>query len=267
MSFQIRQNNLICIQTQFIEKTNGSIVVLKSANDLEKWKKKGYSSKNSAKTIQSLTTYWKSPTWKEHITILSQSVKFKSDVDGNTTQCIDPFLFRQNKINTCLKKWDIIDEKNKPVPVSVENIDNLPAEIVNELLSHFEELTEIKSDDIKQIEDTCMHFFKGKGDKAKIADYESVVPYIYEHIICRNYQVLPNLVRELDYFDFNIHLRLCIIKEQLEKEFMANLSGVKTGSSGGGKKAPATRKGGGLHKSMQQTKLIKFEDGRRPPPV
>lgn len=254
------------MQTLYVEKNNGGIVIIKNANDLATWNSKGYKNHDhpvkSNKMVQSIISYWKTLTWKEYMDLLGQSIRYKKDIDGNPVQFVDGLALRQNKIAMCLKKWDLKDDEGNDISVTPDNINQLPAEIANEMVSYFEQLSELSSDDMKHIEESSAHFFRGQGDKNKIPDYESIIPFIYEHIIARTYKIHPYQVREMSQYDFNVHLRLCIQYEYLEKEFKANLAGAKSGK-GSKEKSEPPRKGGGTKKVMNSTKLVHFTDGRR----
>ncbi len=59
-------------------------------------------------------------------------------------------------------------------------------------------------------------------------------------------------IRAMDYYDFQVHLRLAMVKENIEREFRMALEGIDPKAK---KKAPKAEdffrpKGGGAHKSQ-----------------
>jgi hypothetical protein len=73
-------------------------------------------------------------------------------------------------------------------------------------------------------------------------------------------------VRNMDYKDFQAHLRLCLIAEQAEREFKMNVMGIATGAGPAGKKSKGKyRKGGGtirdtITENIKLTKPLTKED-------
>lgn len=52
--------------------------------------------------------------------------------------------------------------------------------------------------------------------------------YIYEHIIAKAYNWSLEEIRSLDYYDFQVHLRMCIVSESVDNEFKMSLAGHST---------------------------------------
>lgn len=256
MSLCLNPNkNFICIHTMYVTLANGAIRIIKNSEDMKKWKNQGYSENNLDRKINCLTTYWKPLTWNEYNKIASQSQVSKIIPDNRISSSVDMFKFKQLKLKHCLKKWNLRDENNEEVPVTPDNIDNLPADIANEILDHFEDVAEIKSTDLENLEQAAYHFFQNKGDKEKISDYDNALAYIYEHIIARNLKIDIGIIRDWNLYDFHAHLRLCVIYEHINREFESNIAGVKLGKSSGKSSMPKQK---GTQKSMQSTKLLKF---------
>lgn len=51
--------------------------------------------------------------------------------------------------------------------------------------------------------------------------------YVYEHILAKHYSWSLEAIRDLDVHDFFMHLRICMIHENLDKEFSARLAGAE----------------------------------------
>lgn len=56
---------------------------------------------------------------------------------------------RDMKLVQCLKKWDLLDENGRDLPVTQENIDSLQPEVVTYLLDELEEISSVSYDDSK----------------------------------------------------------------------------------------------------------------------
>lgn len=150
----------IAIETYYVEevKKHGNSVFkfIKSREDFEDWKKKGYvvegeqTSDKQDKIIRKLVTHWTKPTWKDQNTIISRSLKTTTSADGRTINELDGVKYRDLKLKLCLKKWSLVDEDSgEPVPVNHEIIDRLDPVVAQELLSSFERVTEPTPDDLK----------------------------------------------------------------------------------------------------------------------
>ncbi len=80
-----------------------------------------------------------------------------------------------------------------------------------------------------------------------------MLPFIYEHLIIKHYKWTLNYTRSIDNYDFQIHLRLCLVSEAMDREVRMAIAGHPVGKSK--KRAPTaeevltgakgTRKGGG----------------------
>ena len=57
--------------------------------------------------------------------------------------------------------------------------------------------------------------------------------YVYEHILARHYGWSLNEIRAMDLQDFYIHLRICSVREDVEREFQAKLATGNFGGSSG----------------------------------
>ncbi len=63
-------------------------------------------------------------------------------------------------------------------------------------------------------------FFEGK--KTNLHE----LPYIYEHMIAFHYGWSLTEIRDMDIQDFNIHVRLCSVRDSIEKDFQAKIVGA-----------------------------------------
>ena len=153
---------------------------IKSKDEFEEWKAKGYKPRQEIeqllnpkpqiqpsgpvsaedtkkepepvedkKIIEQVSTHWKRLTWKDQNVIFSQSLKTIAGPDGQTHSDLDPLSYRDLKLKTCLKSWDLKDDQGNPVKITHDVIDNLTPEVASELIANFERVTEPSENDLK----------------------------------------------------------------------------------------------------------------------
>jgi len=96
--------------------------------------------------VKVLNTKWKVLTWKEQTEITKASTVY-NPVDG--VQDIDFFKYRDLRIKKCMVGWDMVDDKNVPVPLESNTIDMLPADIVISLISKYDSETSLTEEEQK----------------------------------------------------------------------------------------------------------------------
>jgi len=67
-------------------------------------------------------------------------------------------------------------------------------------------------------------------------DNTETLPYIYEHLMLKHTGMNLTEIRNMRYDEFQIHLRLCMISEGLDREFQAGLAGASTKKKAGASK-------------------------------
>lgn len=55
---------------------------------------------------------------------------------------------------------------------------------------------------------------------------------IYEHLLAWHYGWSLEDIRNMSNYDFQVHVRICIMRESVEKDFKALLAGAKSKDSG-----------------------------------
>jgi len=55
--------------------------------------------------------------------------------------------------------------------------------------------------------------------------------WVYEHVLASHYSWSLEAIRQMDLQDFFIHLRICLVREEVEREFQAKLAGATFGST------------------------------------
>lgn len=170
------KKQFINIEIFYIEQTkahgNSIFHFIKSKEDMQGWKEKGYKTQDEIahlpeqkpqppgaaiapnafdpnKVIQKITTTWKRMSWGDQNQLVSRSLRSVPQPDGKTTTEFDGVRYRDNKLKICLKSWSIKDEQGNDVPVTDGMIDMLAPEVANEMLTAFEQVTEVSQEKLK----------------------------------------------------------------------------------------------------------------------
>lgn len=96
------------------------------------------------KEIECLTTKWNMMSWKEQNDILSSS---SQPTGPNGEKQFNFLVYRDSVVKKCLKEWDITVNQ-KPVPVSINAIDQLPGNIVGSLFQKFEKIVDYTEEEL-----------------------------------------------------------------------------------------------------------------------
>ncbi|MFA5598988.1 MAG: hypothetical protein WDA06_00190 [Phenylobacterium sp.] len=133
-------------------KDGSHIVILPLEDGKKKFEEKATKEENieekvvKAEKIFLLKTKWKILSWGEQTKITKMSTYFNHEQMVND---FDPWTFRDLRIKTCLVEWDMTDDKNTAIPVTPDNIDRLPGDVVLYLVSEYDKKTEISGEDEK----------------------------------------------------------------------------------------------------------------------
>lgn len=121
-------NKMFPIDLKYVEikLKNGldSIILVSTPEDEKKFEGK----------VKELHTQWIQPNWKEHSDIIRDSMawdQFKGE------RAMDFPTYRALCIERCLKAWDVIDDKNVPVPCNKATIGQLEYAMANALIDQF----------------------------------------------------------------------------------------------------------------------------------
>lgn len=169
--------NFVAIQIRYIEEQdekhgNVRYHFINSRAEFDKWRTKGYLTETEMseelsgpnpdpvqknqpgmplqppkppqdpkKIISVLKTWWSRMTWKEQNQIYSRCLR-QVGAEGKTRTEMDMISYRDLKLKTCLKKWDLKDDNGQEMPITDTIVDQLVPEVANELLSNFELVTE-----------------------------------------------------------------------------------------------------------------------------
>ncbi len=92
-----------------------------------------------SKEVNILNTYWNSLSWGEFKKIQSASIEI-NQVTG--LREVNLPKFNDYKVKTCLKEWDLKDDKGQLLPVNEKNIEDLPLSVIGKLLDLYQESSE-----------------------------------------------------------------------------------------------------------------------------
>ena len=75
---------------------------------------------------------------------------------------------------------------------------------------------------------------------------------IYEHLLAWHYGWSLEDIRAMSNYDFQVHIRICLMREASEKDFKALLAGAKPGKGGsaGSKMKPTSSRSEVQHKKF-----------------
>lgn len=176
--------NFVTIQLMYIEEHdkkhgNTRYSFINSRAEFDSWKSKGYLTEEEidkanavpdpvpqkdqpgmpvqpskppqdpTKVISILRTWWSRMTWKEQNQIYSRCLHQVAGAEGKTRTELDMIMYRDMKLKTCLKKWDLKDDNKQEVSVTENIIDQLVPEVAQELLNNFEKITEASEEELK----------------------------------------------------------------------------------------------------------------------
>lgn len=97
--------------------------------------------------IEVLNTKWKPQTWQLNTHLLKNSTTYNQATGQND---IDFTKYQDNLFSTSLIEWDMVDDKNNPIPVSPTTIGQLPVAIAIELIRLYQNSTSLDEDEIKK---------------------------------------------------------------------------------------------------------------------
>jgi len=124
-----------------LEDEKGKSLLEKQEQDIKQGKKV-----EDDVSVHVLNTKWKTLSWKDQNEVTKKSMIYSQVEDR---QDIDLFMFRDARLKTCLKSWDLKDEFNNVVPVSKEIIDELPADVVFALITKYDRITSLTPEEEK----------------------------------------------------------------------------------------------------------------------
>jgi len=168
----------VTIQIWYVEERNqrngiSQFHFIRNKNDNEFWRSQGYipiteleqkqqlqkpeapgvalkPEHDPQKVIKVLKTWWSQMSWREANDLYSRCVKRSTDANGEVRTELDAIAFRDQKLKTCLKRWDY-QENGVEVPCTPTTIDSLYPEVAQELITQFESLTEPSDEQLKNL--------------------------------------------------------------------------------------------------------------------
>ena len=191
---------LVALLFSYIEQKSKYGIITKSVHSSQK-KLKG--------TVVNVTTYWRPMTWGDHVSMLS-----KSTIDNN----LNMIKYRDLKLKMSLKR--IVCQEDS-ILITDDVIDSMDANIAEDLLNLYEKTIDTQTKELDDLTVLSKEFFEGKKLR------EQIPPCVYESVIASHYNWDLNTIRAMDYTDMQSHLRMCIVREELERDFQLALAGAK----------------------------------------
>ena len=145
MSLLIRNDQLINIVFHYLEVSNQHVSRFQFIQSKEEFEKH----KNDP-NFKELNTSWQIMTWAEHNKVYSQCIQYTTNEEGIQLSNLDFIKFRDLKLKTCLKNWDLKDDTGRLVNITSSVIDQLHPQVADELLAGFERMTEVSSPKTKE---------------------------------------------------------------------------------------------------------------------
>lgn len=105
-------------------------------------------SHDPTKVISVLRTWWSRMNWEEQNQIYSRCLRQIPEAEGKVRTELDMIMFRDMKLKTCLKKWDLKDDNKQDIPITESIINQLVPEAAHELLNSFEKVTEASENEL-----------------------------------------------------------------------------------------------------------------------
>lgn len=93
-----------------------------------------------------LKTQWKILSWKQQTDITRESSYYNQQ---ESFQDLDIWKFRDLRIKSCLISWDLKDDNGQPIPVRSDIIDQLPADVVLNLVSKYDSAVSLNDEESK----------------------------------------------------------------------------------------------------------------------
>lgn len=215
------------IKIHYIETTenNCSITILNSNKEIKKWLNKGYSMSNDnsfgEKVIQELNLTLQRLSWGEYNEIYSRSI-FAHVKENMSEDMLNGILFKELLLKRSIVRWDLSimnPETQKQNPLPLSEVSCLPSELAEEIIRIIEENISPSERDLKNLKSAAKSFYTGKKIRGLFPSY------IYEHLIAKFYKWDLEKIRNMDYYDFQVHVVLCVAAEDAEIEFRQRLAG------------------------------------------
>lgn len=103
--------------------------------------------KSGDKNVEVLNTKWRPRSWQINNVLIQNSQSYNQQT-GN--EDFDIIKYQDNIIKQCLSSWDLVDENGQEIPITPENIDDLPLEIVKYLVSTYDRSNVISTEERKK---------------------------------------------------------------------------------------------------------------------
>lgn len=96
--------------------------------------------------VNIVRTLWKTLTWADQNQI-TENASFYNEQEG--MQDLNIWKYRDLRLKTCLVKWDLKDDEGNEIPLTPENVNSLPSDVVIYLLNRYDEIISLGEDERK----------------------------------------------------------------------------------------------------------------------
>ena len=138
-------NDLINIKLYYIFKVSKGdkrLIILSEEKGKKMFEEQ---TEETSEKVEIIDTQWGNLTWKEQNDVVAISSR---DIDQKTgDRQFNMIIYRDAVVKKCLKEWNLTIQGNT-VPVSPENIDRLPGNIVSSLYAEFEKVITYTEDEL-----------------------------------------------------------------------------------------------------------------------
>jgi len=93
-------------------------------------------------TLQPWTYGMKQQALREATTWTKQANGLQPDVD--------PWRLNDQMLTQCITEWDLVDEQNQPLPITIENIHNQPPELIEAIIHQCQRINGVTQQERKK---------------------------------------------------------------------------------------------------------------------
>ena len=199
----------ISMKFHYFENTHGDVTTYKFIHTKDEFEQN-----KDDPNLNELNTGWRLLSWADYNRIYDECL----EQDDNGKAVLNLIKFRDIKLKTCLKTWDIQDKNGEPVPVNDETIGRLHHDVASELLDGFERVTEITAEELKILELSAEAFFEGKKTT------EPPPRIVYEFYVAKQLHEKMEHVRSLPFHSFLKLLKIALTWEGVQRKLEGELA-------------------------------------------
>lgn len=199
------ENNIVEVYVYYIEEKNKrGIKNFKIIEEL--------SDRNSNK-IKSIKFIWKMPSWEVESSIFKDCLIINPSTHEKD---IDINILDELQIRNCLLDWDLSNKEGEKIPLTKENINNMPREIIREAIRKYRDSATESPDNIEKIFSSLVDILNGKWS----GEDESLHMVIIEFLFASHYGWSLEYINSLSAKVIKNHLRCILVREKINSRKM-----------------------------------------------